>query len=240
LMAFVRLLEQAPAAVPGLRPVEVQVVEIPAAVSAPQAAPAPPAPATPPKPMRARKPEPIRPRPEPQPAPTPPAPEPQRVEVPSVESAPSEPLQTTAPSAVVESPAPPTSAQSPSSAAEGAAAPSTQTAQPQGPVTAAVPPQGSPGGVGLGGGRMGARAIFQPLPEIPEDLRRGNLDLVAIARFRVAANGTASVELVQPTPNADLNRALLVTLKRWRFFPAMQDGKAVASTMDIRIPISVR
>jgi protein TonB len=87
---------------------------------------------------------------------------------------------------------------------------------------------------------MGARAMFQPLPQVPEELRRGNLDLVAIARFRVAANGTATVELVQPTPNAELNRSLLETLKRWRFFPAMQDGKAVASTIDIRIPISVK
>jgi protein TonB len=87
---------------------------------------------------------------------------------------------------------------------------------------------------------MGARAIFQPLPQIPEELRRGSLDVVAIARFRVAANGTATVELVQPTSNAELNRSLLETLKRWRFFPAMQKGRAVASTIDIRIPISVR
>jgi len=87
---------------------------------------------------------------------------------------------------------------------------------------------------------MGARAIYQPLPDVPEELRRRAIDLVAVARFRVAANGSAEVELIQPTPDAALNRALLDTLRRWRFFPAMESGKPIASVVDIRIPISVR
>jgi periplasmic protein TonB len=108
-------------------------------------------------------------------------------------------------------------------------------------------PTGSPGAAtsgtadGLpGGGNMGARAIVSPLPEIPESLRRRNLELVAIARFRVAANGNAQVELTQPTSEPDLNRALIESLRRWRFFPAMRDGKPVDSVVDIRVPISVR
>jgi protein TonB len=87
---------------------------------------------------------------------------------------------------------------------------------------------------------MGARAIYQPLPEMPEELRRRAIDLVAVARFHVAATGSAEVELIQPTPDAALNRALLETLKKWRFFPAMEGGKPQASTIDVRIPISVR
>ena len=87
---------------------------------------------------------------------------------------------------------------------------------------------------------MGARAIVSPLPEIPESLRRRNLELVAVARFRVDANGSAQVELTQPTSEPDLNRALIESLRRWRFFPAMRDGKPVDSVVDIRVPISVR
>jgi protein TonB len=87
---------------------------------------------------------------------------------------------------------------------------------------------------------MGARAIYKPVPEIPEALRRQNIEVVAVARFRVAASGSTQVDLVEPTSDPDLNRALLESLKRWRFFPAMQDGKPIASTVDIRIPISVR
>ena len=87
---------------------------------------------------------------------------------------------------------------------------------------------------------MSARAIYRPLPAIPESLRNRTVDLVAVARFRVTAAGSAEVELTQPTTDPDLNRALLETLRRWRFFPAIQAGKPVASTVDIRIPISVR
>jgi periplasmic protein TonB len=96
------------------------------------------------------------------------------------------------------------------------------------------------GGPGGHGGTMGPRAIYQPLPEIPETVRHRALEVVAVARFQVAANGTAQVELIEPTRDPDLNRALLDSMKRWRFFPGMQDGKPVASTVDIRIPISVK
>jgi protein TonB len=87
---------------------------------------------------------------------------------------------------------------------------------------------------------MGARAIYNPLPEIPDSLRRQNVQVVAVARFVVAANGAARVELTQPTSDPELNRVLLESLKRWRFFPAMQQGQPITSTIDIRIPITVR
>ena len=87
---------------------------------------------------------------------------------------------------------------------------------------------------------MGARALYQPLPEIPEGLRRRAINLIAVARFRVNANGSTEVELIEPTPDPSLNRALMETLRKWRFFPAMESGKPVASVVDIRIPISVR
>src|SRR5258708_39172587 len=90
------------------------------------------------------------------------------------------------------------------------------------------------------GGNMGARVLSQPKPEIPEQLRRRSLELAALARFHIAADGSAQVELVEPTPDPDLNRSLMETLKKWRFFPELRNGKPVASTLDIRIPISVR
>jgi len=90
------------------------------------------------------------------------------------------------------------------------------------------------------GGRMSARALFQPLPEIPDELRRGNLQAVAVARFRVAADGSARVELVRATNDTRLNQVLLAALARWRFFPAMEQGRPVASDLEIRLPISVR
>jgi protein TonB len=99
------------------------------------------------------------------------------------------------------------------------------------PITPLVP---------LSKGGEGARVIFQPLPKIPDDLREDALHTVAVARFHVAANGTATVELITPTPNPKLNQVLLDTLKTWRFFPAIKDGNPVASLQDLRIPVEVR
>ena len=89
------------------------------------------------------------------------------------------------------------------------------------------------------GARLGARAISKLLPEIPDSLP-GPASVVAIARFKVAADGSAQVEVIEPTTDPELNHALLDSLKRWRFFPAMLNGKPVASSNEIRIPVSVK
>jgi hypothetical protein len=51
---------------------------------------------------------------------------------------------------------------------------------------------------------MGARALYRPMPEIPEELRHRELAVVATARFHLAADGSATVELnsfrQQPIP----------------------------------------
>jgi protein TonB len=90
------------------------------------------------------------------------------------------------------------------------------------------------------GGLIGARAIFKPMPEIPEALRHRNIELVATARFHIDAAGSAHVELTEPTSDPTLNQSLIETLQKWRFFPAIDHGKPVASVVDLRIPVSVR
>ena len=87
---------------------------------------------------------------------------------------------------------------------------------------------------------MGARALYRPMPDIPEELRHRQLSLVAIARFQVAADGSATVTLLQATADPGLNAALTSALRKWRFFPAMNNGQPIASIIDIRIPIEVR
>ena len=220
-MGFLLLLRQPSTPIAVQRPVDVQVMELPVTASAP---------ATPPTPPARRSPAPPKPRPEPpipRPTPTPPA---ARVEAPrdptpAVEAEP----PPAAPSVAATVPTPP------SAAAPGA---------PTGPTTqasvAVVPPDRGPQGPPSGTDTMSARAIYKPMPEIPDSLRHRTVDLVAVARFRVTIDGSAQVELTQPTSDPDLNRALVDTLKRWRFFPAMHAGKPILSTIDIRIPISVK
>ncbi|MFZ0889859.1 MAG: hypothetical protein WA005_15545 [Candidatus Binataceae bacterium] len=48
------------------------------------------------------------------------------------------------------------------------------------------------------------------------------------------------VTLVKPTGNPRLKQILLATLEEWRFFPAVNDGIAIDSAFDVRIPISVQ
>ena len=108
------------------------------------------------------------------------------------------------------------------------------------PTPPAAAPPATAKNVGPAGGNMSARAIYQPLPEIPEALRHQKMRLVAVARFRIGTDGKATVELIQPTPLPSLNSALLERLQTWRFFPATTDGRPVASVLDIRIPIAVR
>jgi protein TonB len=93
--------------------------------------------------------------------------------------------------------------------------------------------------LGSGSSSSGARAIYAPMPKIPEELRENPLRTVAIARFEVAADGEATVKLISPTPYPRLNEILIETLKSWRFFPAVVHGKPVASTFEVRIPVVV-
>jgi protein TonB len=92
----------------------------------------------------------------------------------------------------------------------------------------------------LGQRRMGARAIYQPMSEIPDELREKALDAVALVRFHVAPDGSAAVELLTPTPNPFLNRILLESLKTWRFIAAMEDGRTVASIQELRVRFEVK
>lgn len=87
---------------------------------------------------------------------------------------------------------------------------------------------------------MGARALYKPMPEIPEELRHRQLTFVAVASFNVAANGAATVTLLRATADPRMNAALMSALRKWRFFPAMENGHPVSSIIEIRIPIEVK
>ena len=120
-------------------------------------------------------------------------------------------------------------------------------APPESPAEPAPPPPAAPSAAvqpqrqsAAQTGRTGARALFNPLPQIPDELRERASSAEALARFDIRADGTVSVELVKPTPDPLLNRVILDTLRTWRFFPATENGRPVASTQEIRIRLEVR
>ena len=98
----------------------------------------------------------------------------------------------------------------------------------------------SGGGGGIGTDTVGARAIYAPTPVIPDDLREDVMQTEAVAHFNVSFDGTSEVTLVKPTSSPRLNQVLLDALKQWKFFPAVKNGVAIASSFDVRIPISVQ
>jgi protein TonB len=98
--------------------------------------------------------------------------------------------------------------------------------------------EGSGGGIGTD--TVGARAIYAPTPVIPDDLREDVMQTEAVARFDVTFDGVSQVTLEKPTSSPRLNQVLLDTLKQWKFFPAVKDGVAIASSFEVRIPISVQ
>ena len=98
--------------------------------------------------------------------------------------------------------------------------------------------EGSGGGIGTD--TTGARAIYAPTPVIPDDLREDVMQTEAVARFNVSFDGISEVTLEKPTSSPRLNQVLLDTLKQWKFFPAVKNGVAIASTFEVRIPITVQ
>lgn len=100
--------------------------------------------------------------------------------------------------------------------------------------------EGTGGGSGLGSDSLGARAIYSPVPKIPDDLREVAFEAVAVAHFEISYDGNVKVTLAKPTPDPRINQILLSTLTHWRFFPAMKGGVAIDSAFDVRIPITVQ
>lgn len=86
---------------------------------------------------------------------------------------------------------------------------------------------------------MGARAIYNPLPSIPEDLRSQAISEVAVARLHIHVDGTVSVELVRPTHNPRINKIILDTLRTWMFYPAISKGVPIESVQEIKIDVSI-
>ncbi|MGH7778618.1 MAG: hypothetical protein ACREQR_02160 [Candidatus Binataceae bacterium] len=213
LFAFSSLLEQTPQPISPQNAVEARIVEIPIGGLAGGGGATPAAaPIAKPIPHLAPKPRHVHHKAEPAPPPIPVSPE------------------GTLKSSSEAAPAGTASASSGSAAAGGGAAPGARA--------------GSEGGAGSGGGigsnTLGARALYAPTPEIPDDLRQDVFQAVAVAHFKVAYDGTVTVTLTTPTPSPRLNGILLDDLKQWRFFPGMKDGVAIDSEFDVRIPISIQ
>ena len=89
----------------------------------------------------------------------------------------------------------------------------------------------------LSGGHTGAQKLISPNPSIDEFCDKPFKYILSV-RFHIGIDGIANLDIITPSPNLKLNRSILEQLKKWRFFPAMSEGKPIASDLDINFPLT--
>ena len=84
-----------------------------------------------------------------------------------------------------------------------------------------------------------AKAMSMPLPAIPPELHEHCFKSCCLARFQIEADGNAKVQLLSSSGLPELDDITLSVLKRWKFQPALLDGKPVPSTRKIKVEFQV-
>lgn len=79
-------------------------------------------------------------------------------------------------------------------------------------------------------------AAGNPTPRYPASALRAGVGGTVMVRAQLDASGQpVDVDLVRRSGNRDLDRAALQAVRKWRFEPAMRNGKAVASTVQVPV-----
>lgn len=84
-----------------------------------------------------------------------------------------------------------------------------------------------------------AKLLENPLPKIPPHLHEECFKSCCIARFKIDEKGQYQVRLISSSGNTEIDEITLSTLRRWKFKPAMLDGKPVPTTRRIRVEFEV-
>ncbi len=79
--------------------------------------------------------------------------------------------------------------------------------------------------------------VFSPRPVLPSYLEYQDRDLALSVDFVVLEDGTSTPRLVGSSGNEEIDAISLETLKRWKFQPAVKDGKPYASHTRIRVEV---
>ena len=77
-------------------------------------------------------------------------------------------------------------------------------------------------------------AISKPAPSYPSDALRNGETGKVVVRIEVGADGEpTAVSVVSRSGSRSLDRAAMQAAKRWRFRPAQENGRAVASAVEV-------
>ncbi len=105
--------------------------------------------------------------------------------------------------------------------------------------------EGAPSSVASRSGEVAADyrsvAFFNPPPVYPLSARRRGVEGQVLLRVRLSAEGRAiSVAIQRSSGFADLDKAALIAVERWRFRPAEADGRAVEGVVDVPISFQLQ
>lgn len=84
-----------------------------------------------------------------------------------------------------------------------------------------------------------ALAVECPQPEIPPSLHEECYKSCCLARFCINHEGKHEVSLISSSGSDEVDEIALSTLRRWKFKPAMLNGKPVQSVRKIRVEFEV-
>jgi protein TonB len=77
-------------------------------------------------------------------------------------------------------------------------------------------------------------------PEYPAAALRAREEGTVLVRVEVDASGNpTNVGIAKRSGSRDLDRAAMAAVRKWKFEPAMKDGKAVASTVQVPVDFTL-
>lgn len=82
-----------------------------------------------------------------------------------------------------------------------------------------------------------AQVVERYLPDIPKSLWTAKWNRMVRVRVAIAAEGRAKPELVKKSGNDDVDRAVLSSLRQWKWKPAVQNGQSVASVAEFDLKL---
>ncbi|MGN6224732.1 energy transducer TonB [Pseudoxanthomonas sp.] len=75
-----------------------------------------------------------------------------------------------------------------------------------------------------------------PSPQYPASALRAGIGGTVMVRAELDASGQpVDVDVIRRSGNRDLDRAAVQAVRKWRFEPAMRNGKGVASTVQVPV-----
>jgi TonB family protein len=84
-----------------------------------------------------------------------------------------------------------------------------------------------------------AKGVNCPCPQLPSELKENGMQCCCEVRFQIDDRGDSKVKIVRSSGSDEIDDITLRAVRKWKFRPAMLDGKPVASTRRLKVEYEV-